>query len=149
MRGIIAGLLAGFILTLSGAEAQYRATVPHAAPMPAMPAPALPAPSPSLALPPSAPAARLPDSAPVAVPPTQNVPTCRRPEDCPDRTTEEEARRHFAECVEKSRIRSDALDTPTLEECALGFMSWTRFSKFKQCLARRETAWDCYRQAYR
>ena len=76
------------------------------------------------------------------------VPTCRRPEDCPDRSVQERVREKFADCVEKSRLPSGMLDTTKLEDCALGFMSPNKFSAFRQCLAGRETAWACFRQAY-
>jgi hypothetical protein len=92
-------------------------------------------------------------SAPSAVP-SQQVPTCRRPEDCREDYIEE-ARRKFAECVEKSRVTQQTFYTPALEECVLGFMSPNKFAEFKQCLSASGNlsgswvAWDCYRQAYR
>jgi hypothetical protein len=80
---------------------------------------------------------------------TINVPTCRQPEDCPDRSAEQRAREKFAACVEKSRRSDGLLDRESLEDCVLGIFSPNKLASFRQCLARNESAWDCYRQAYR
>jgi hypothetical protein len=76
------------------------------------------------------------------------VPPCRRPGDCPEGSPQERARRKFAQCVDQARINSNSLDTRKLEDCALGFMAPSKLADFKRCLARRETAWECFRQAY-
>jgi hypothetical protein len=50
--------------------------------------------------------------------------------------------------VEQARINAHSLDSKKLEDCALGFMAPNKFTTFKGCLARRETAWACFQQAY-
>jgi hypothetical protein len=123
-------------------------SAPSIAAPPSVAAPSVSIPSavPSL---PSAPSIAPPAAATAPSPvPYQQVPTCRRPEDCPE-DFNEKARRRFAECIEKSRTGPESLDRPTLEECALGVLSPNRFTNFRQCLSASGTAWDCYRQAYR
>jgi hypothetical protein len=124
-------------------------SAPSMAAPPSAAAPSVSIPSAVPSLPSTAPSVNPPAAAsvPSAVP-SQQVPTCRRPEDCPD-DYNEKARRRFAECVEKSRNGPESLDRTTLEDCALGILSPNRFTNFRQCLAASGTAWDCYRQAYR
>jgi len=129
------------------AAQQFR-SAPSVAP-PVMAAPPIvtaPAPMPS---PSPTPSPSWSQPSPATTPPTVNVPTCRRPEDCPDRSAQEKAREKFAHCVEKSRTGPESLNRETLEDCALGVMSPNKFSEFRRCLSASGTAWDCYRQAYR
>jgi hypothetical protein len=111
--------------------------------------PTLPSTAPSIPSTSLAPAATIPSVALPTAPPTRMVSPCQRPQDCPDRSASQEARRRFAKCVAKSKMGPDTLNTKTLEDCALGIMSPSKFTAFTQCLARRETAWGCYQQAYR
>ncbi len=143
--------------TISAAHAQRTGIDPIPASPRMQPAPIIqmpittpmPSASPSIPSTSLAPAATAPTAALPSAAAPQNVSPCQRPQDCPDRSAEQEARRRFTECVAKSRMSPDALNTKTLEDCVLGFMSPNKFTAFKQCLSRHGSAWGCYQQAYR
>lgn len=142
---------AAILVCAAGAAQAQRVQVPHTPPtIPAVPVPVPVAPP--IAAPPAipvlpTPTVRSPELA-APQPPTQGVPPCRRPQDCPDGSADQQARQKFAACVEQARITTGSLDTKKLEDCALGFMAPNKFLNFKQCLGRRETAWECFRQGY-
>jgi hypothetical protein len=133
--------------------AQFKSSPSVAPPVMAAPPKAVTVPNTSIpsAAPPSAasvapPAAVSAPSAPSAGP-SQQVPTCRRPDDCRE-DFNEEARRKFAECVEKLNAPRTVDWEEALEDCAFGFMSPSKFAAYKQCMSEAPFAWQCFKEAY-
>ena len=80
-------------------------------------------------------------------PPPPCGPECQRR--LQQQKTAEEARRKYAQCVGKARRSDGRVSRRKLVDCAFGFMSPYRFSRFRNCInGKRPTVWKCFRSAY-
>ena len=83
----------------------------------------------------------------VILPPPPCGPECQRRRR--QQKINEEARRKYAQCMGEARKSNGRLSKRKLVDCAFGFMSPYRFSRFRRCInGRRPTAWKCFRTAY-
>jgi hypothetical protein len=81
------------------------------------------------------------------LPPPPCGPECQRRRR--KQKTAEEARRKFAQCMGEASRSDGKLSKRKLVNCAFGFMSPYRFSRFRRCISgKRPRAWKCFRSAY-